>query len=257
MRLRRIDRYLLLLAGFFVAAILVPTDLPGEELLPGVYRTAVFKPLLAQAAAGAAADELDVVKLRSELEASQREVALLKEQLEAAHDLSEYFKKLRWRARPVARPGWVFAVDSDEFRRHFMIDCDAPRSVVRGSPVVTGKALLGLVLRGNPQYVEVQRVDDPRFRIEVEIETEEGPLPCVAQGDGAGGLELKLVRNVSSLAKDQPVFTSSYHPKIPPGLLVGWIDAVEEDEEGEGAFVTVRTAASLERLAQVEILEQR
>ena len=47
MRFRKIDRYLLLLAGLFVLAILQGSDLPGEEVLPDVYRAVVHRPLLA------------------------------------------------------------------------------------------------------------------------------------------------------------------------------------------------------------------
>ena len=66
------------------------------------------------------------------------------------------------------------------------------------------------------------------------------------------------MRSAGALAKGQEVFTSSYDPKIPPGLLVGTIDEVKENEgEGGPARVSVRPAASLSRLAQVEILGRR
>jgi cell shape-determining protein MreC len=257
MRLRRIDRYLLLLAGLFVIAILCPRDLPGEEILPGIYHAAVYRPFLAQAVAAGAEDELKVRRLESDLAAARLDIQKLVEQVEATRRLGRYFEELQWEAAPVAVPGWVFAVDADEFRHHLLVRC-AQKKVQEGMPVVTGHALLGLVLRTTPQHAVVTCVDDPRFRIEVEVQTPKGPLACVAEGAGGGGIELLLVRTAGLLAKGQEVFTSSYDPKIPPGLLVGTIEEVE-GEEGEGgpARVTVRPAASLSRLAQVEILGRR
>lgn len=256
MRLRRIDRYLLLLAGLFVVAILCPRDLPGEEVLPGIYHATVYRPFLAQAAAAAAGDELQVRRLESDLAAARLEIRKLTEQVEATRRLGKFFEDLEWEAAPVAMPGWVFGVDADEFRHHLLVRC-GQRAVQEGMPVVTGHALLGLVQRTTPQHAIVQCVDDPRFRIEVEVQTPEGPFRCVAEGAGESGLSLVLVRNSGLLAKGQEVFTSSYHPRIPPGLLVGRIEEVEETE-GEGPpRVEVRPAASLSRLAQVEILGRR
>ncbi|MHC5053003.1 MAG: hypothetical protein ACYTGK_20650, partial [Planctomycetota bacterium] len=120
-RFRKINRYLLLLAALFVLALPRDTDMPGEEVLPDVYRATLHRPLLAQAAAAAHEDEIDLVKLRSDLEVTRREVRQLKEQLERTHELRDYFKALVWRARPQAVPGWVFGVDTDVYRRHFFI----------------------------------------------------------------------------------------------------------------------------------------
>ena len=98
MRFRKIDRYLLLLAALFVLAVLKRTDLPGEEVLPDVYQATVHQPLLAQAAAAANDGALDIVALRAELAARQREIRQLRQQLETTRKQAGYLRELRWEA---------------------------------------------------------------------------------------------------------------------------------------------------------------
>jgi len=257
MRLRRIDRYLLLLAVLFVVAILKTTDFPGEEIVADVYRAGIFRPLLAQAARSAAEDELTLVRLRSELETARRDITRLREELENTRRLHGYFEALRWDAAPLALPASVVTVDADSFRRSFQIDIGSGASVRQGLPVVTGTALLGLVRHVENNIAFVTRVDDSNFRIEVEIETESGPVACVAEGTGDPTLALRLVRGVRDLRPGLPVFTSSHHPLVPPGLLVGTL-LVAGDEQGLGTRqVRLLPAANLVRLAQVEVLRRR
>ena len=256
MRFRKIDRYLLLLAGLFVVAVLIPRNLPGEEVLPDVYRATIYRPFLAQAAAAAAKDELELVRLRSELEAARREAAMLKQQIDDLHQLRGYFEKLEWTAPPLALPGWVFSVEADQFRRTFTVDVGTKRGVEAGMPVVIGKALLGIVLSAKAHQAVVRRVDDPRFTIEVEVETEEGSFTGIARGNGDKGLELRFLRRTDALKPGAPVFTSSYHEKIPPGLLVGWVEAMQDPDKDGVVEVTVRPAASMKRLAQIDVVKR-
>lgn len=255
MRFRKIDRYLLLLAGLFVLAILVRGDLPGEEVLPDVYRATVHRPLLAQAAEALAEPELEIVRLRSELAAANFQIRQLKEQMSARRELGEFLRPIQWRSPPAAIPGWVFAVDSDTYRRTFKIDCGSGDGVGRNMPVVTGKALLGVVKDVKLHESTVLRVDDPEFRIEVELPIAENRYARgVAHGTGDRGFEVRFVRAARSLQPGTPVFTSSYSKEIPGGLLVGEIEEVE-DQESDGVLEVRGTpAASLGRFAQIDVL---
>jgi rod shape-determining protein MreC len=257
MRYRRIDRYLLVLAGLFVLAILRRTDLPGEEVLPDLYRATIHQPLLAQATDALAEPELEFVRLRSELEVARHEIERLKGQLEARDELRGFFRAIRWPEPPVAIPGWVFSVETDAWRRTFRISCGTEDQVESGLPVVTGKALLGLVLVAQRRQSVVRRVDDPGFRIDVELESGDGFARGVAHGTGNGGLELRFLRAARELERGTRVFTSSYDPLVPPGLLVGLVEDVEDPERDGVWEVAVTPAASLGRLAQVEVLRRR
>jgi cell shape-determining protein MreC len=256
-RFRKINRYLLLLAALFVLAVLRDTDMPGEEVLPDVYRATLHRPLLAQAAQAAHQDEIDLVKLRSDLEVARREVRQLKEQLERTHQLRDYFKALVWRARPQAVPGWVFGVDTDVYRRHFFIDRGRNDGIEVGMPVVTGTALLGLTIRINARTATVRRLDDPAFRIEVEIETEQGVVHGVARGDGDGGLDVRFVRSAESLRAGDSAFTSRYDEKVPPGLFIGRVERVDDVDRDGVHEVTVTPAAALGRWAQIHVLKKK
>ncbi len=257
MRLRRIDRYLLLLAVLFTVAILKTADFPGEEVVADVYRAGIFRPLLAQAARSAAEEQVDLVRLRSELESARRENTRLREELENTRRLQGYFEALRWDAAPLARPASVVTVDADPFRRSFEIDVGRAEGLEPGLPVVTGTALLGLVRAIHQNGAFVTRVDDPNFRIEVEIETEAGPLPAIAIGTGERTMALRLLRGVRDLTGGLPVFTSSYHKLVPPGLLVGRLEVSDDAGHAGARLVRLVPAASLVRLAQVEVLRRR
>jgi rod shape-determining protein MreC len=257
MRFRKIDRFLLLLAGLFVVAILVPFDLPGEEMVPDLYRGLLHRPVLAQASEALSGPELDLVRLESELEAARHRIRELEDQLNARRELGAFFREIRWPQPPVAVPGWVFSVDSDVYRRIFRIDCGASDGVRKGMPVVTGKALLGVVEVVQANQGIVRRVDDPGFRIEIEVKTGEGYARGIAQGDGDRGLEVRFLRAARDLRKGTKVFTSSYDRMVPPGLLVGAIEEMEDPQRDGVLEVRVTPAASLGRLGQVEVLRRR
>ena len=256
-RFRKINRYLLLLSALFVLAVLRDTDMPGEEVLPDIYRATLHGPLLAPAAAAAHKDALALVTLKSELQVARREVRQLKEQLERTHQLRDYFKALVWRARPQAVPGWVFGVDTDVYRRNFFIDRGRNDGLEPGMPVVTGTALLGLVIKVDARTATVRRLDDPAFRLEVEIETEQGVVHGVAHGNGDGGLDVRFVRSAEALRPGDSAFTSRYDEKIPPGLFIGLVEKVDDVDQDGVHEVAVTPAAALGRWAQIHVLKKR
>jgi len=255
MRFRKLDRYLLVLAGLFVLAVLRRSDMPGEEMLPDLYRAAIHEPLVAQMA-GAPSDADEVVSLRNELATAKQKIRMLEQQLSNRGELARYFRKLEWEAQPEAIPGWVFSVDTDNFRRNFRIDCGLGAGVGPGLPVVRGHALLGIVFRAASHHAFVRRVDDPAFRLEVEIETEGGVERGVATGDGDRGIDVRFVRQARVVKEGDAVFTTRYHRLIPPGLLVGRVAKVEDMDQNGILEVEVTPAALLGRLAQIEVLKR-
>jgi len=256
MRFQRINRYLLLLAALFILAVMRKRDLPGEEVLPDAYRAAVGKPFLQPLAAAAHDGAIDAAVLRSRLAVAERQVRELTEQLERAHELERYFEKLRWEAPVRAIPAWVFSVEIDDYRRTFKIDRGASSGIHEGMPVVTGQALLGVVMVVGPNHATVRRVDDPSFRLEVEIEGDGEVVRGVSRGDGDRGVDVRYVPRARALQKGQKAFTSRYHEMIPPGLYVGDVVTVEDVDEDGLQEVALAPAAALGRHAQVHVLSQ-
>lgn len=256
MRFQRINRYLLLLAALFVVAVLVKEDLPGEEVLPDAYRAAVGKPFLQPLAAAAHDGAIDAAALRSRLAVAERQVRELTEQLERAHELERYFDKLKWEAPARAIPAWVFSVEIDDYRRTFKIDRGSSGGIREGMPVVTGQALLGVVTVVHANHATVKRVDDPSFRLEVEIEGDGEVARGVARGDGDRGIDVRYVPRARALQKGQKAFTSRYDPMIPPGLYVGDVVSVEDMDEDGLREVALAPAAALGRHAQVHVLSR-
>lgn len=256
MRIQRFHRYLLVLAALFVLAVLVRDDLPGEEMLPDAYRAAVGTPLVQPLAVAAHDGAADAVELKSRLAVADRQVRELMEQLERAHELERYFGELRWEAPARAVPAWVYSVEADDYRRAFMIDRGTSSGVDVGMPVVTGRALLGVVIHATGNLATVRRVDDPSFRLEVEIEGEGEVVRGVARGDGDRGVDVRFVPRATALRKGHKAFTSRYLPQIPPGLYVGDVSDIRDLDEDGLKEVALLPAAALGRLSQVHVLIQ-
>jgi rod shape-determining protein MreC len=256
MRFQRLNRYLLLLAALFVVCVLVRKNLPGEEVLPDAYRAAVGKPFLEPAAAALHGAAVEEAGLRARLASAERRNRELTEQLERTHEVERYFEKLRWEVPARALPAWVFAVDIDEYRRTFQIGRGSSDGIEPGMPVVTGTALLGIVLTVTANTATVRRVDDPSFRLEVEIEGEGEVVRGVARGDGHRGIDVRYVPRARALVKGQKAFTSRYHERIPPGLYVGEVESIEDLDEDGLQEVALAPAAALGRNALVHVLAQ-
>jgi rod shape-determining protein MreC len=254
MRFQRINRYLLLLAGLLLFAVLNRSGVPGEEMLPDAYRATVHKPLLEPLAAASHAGALDAAELAARLAVAEHRVRELTEQLEQTHQLHQYFAQLRWEAAARAVSAWVYAVDADDYRRTFTIDRGETDGVQDGMPVVCGRALLGVVSGVKAHSSIVRRVDDPSFRLEVEIETEAEVVRGVAQGDGDRGLDVRFIAKARALRPGDRAFTSRYHGNIPPGLYVGEVRAIDDLDENGMKEVALTPAAALGRWALVHVL---
>jgi cell shape-determining protein MreC len=97
-------------------------------------------------------------------------------------------------------------------------------------------------------------VDDPSFRLEVEIEGEGELARGVARGDGHRGIDVRYVPRARALVKGQKAFTSRYHELIPPGLYVGEVLSIEDVDEDGLQEVALAPAAALGRNALVHVL---
>ena len=263
MRFSRIDRFLLVLAALFVLAALRGRSLPGEEVLPDLYSTFVQRPLLAATSGEGASETQQITKLESQVASLEREVRQLRDQVADTRRQGRFFAELKWPTPPRSIPAWVTGIDPDPWQRAFNIGAGRADGVKLGRnghqklAVVSGRALLGIVIEAERRISTVRRIDDDRFRLEVELQTPEGVLRGIIRGQGSEQMTLRFVHRARELADGMPVFTSSFDRDIPPGLLVGRIRSVK-DAESDGIFeVAVEPASAFVRLGQVEVLVPR
>jgi cell shape-determining protein MreC len=252
-RIQRSQTYPILLAGLFVLAALNRRDLPGEEILPELYRRAVVQPLLVPALGVQRSDE--TARLRNELDVARRELAETREQLAKAMGLAAHLETLDgWSGRTHRLLATVlFEEPERDGIRAFRVDRGARDGVRVGMAVADGVALAGVVSRVADRQAVVQRVDDPNFRIEVEVRAGGGAMHGIAYGDGGGLLDLRFLRLAEGLL-GACVFTTAYRPDVPSGLLLGRVEAVRDLDRDEVMEASVRSAAFLRPLARVEVI---
>ncbi len=246
---------MLVLAVLFVIAVLNPRNLPGEEVLPTVYRQLIHKPLLAQAAGATHREAIDLVKLRAELARSQHQVAELKDQLGKARQLAGLTAKSTARRRPRPIDGWIYAVETNPYRVGFRIDVGQAVGVRSGMPVVVGSALMGTVTSVDKHGATVRRIDDPTMRMEVKVLSEEGALAGIAVGAGDREMEIRLVRKTGRVRPGDKVFTMMGHAIMPGDLFVGEVSSVEDFNEDGVLEIRVTPAVSLSSWAEVTVLD--
>ena len=175
MRKRPNRKFFVLLAASFCAAVLGGRGLPGEGVLPGLYESGIVMPLLGGAPAARGPKATD--ETRELVALHESEAARLKAQIENLRDLSGYFESMDWERPPVAVSARLAGVELSPYRRHFSVRHRAPENesdIGAGMPVVAGRALLGVVVTSAGGRSVVRRIDDHRFKLDVEIVSSDG-----------------------------------------------------------------------------------
>jgi len=253
-RLLRSQGYPLLLAGLFVLAAVRRSDLPGEDVLPELYRRAIFQPILAQVAPEPGGDE--AARLRDELAAARHELREAREELAKSSALDAHLRGLEeWDGRTRRlRARVLFREPERDGIRAFRIDRGERDGVRLGMAVVDGVAMVGAVSKVEPAQSIVQRVDDGNFRLEVEIEAKGGAVAGIAYGDTGGFLDVRFLRRADGVEPGAAVFTTAYRREVPRGLLVGRVDRVRDADRDDVFEASVEAAAALRPLARVEVI---
>ena len=253
MRVHQDQKFFLVLAVCFVAGLLGPARLPGEGFLPAVYRSWIYMPFFAPAQPGPA--ELSP-EARALLAVKDREIVELKGLLVNQRQTSRFLERLEWRPPAKATPAWIVGVEPDPYRRYFRVHVPSGGVLKEGTPVTVGEALVGVVDSDAGGDPAVRRVDDTGFKLSVEILAGEEHLQGIATGTQPGSLCVEYVRGTAPVEVGAPIFTTAYDTKIPPGLLIGWVTRVD-DENRDGILEIRAEVAALQRhLSQVEILRR-
>jgi rod shape-determining protein MreC len=194
----------------------------------------------------------------AEQQALQR---LAQQALQAArvHELEAENAKLR--ALLELRPGLtarsqaaeVLWEASDPYTRKVVIDHGAKQGIALGAPVVDEHGVLGQVTRLYPLSAEVTLLSDKDAAIPV--------LNGRTQQRGAafGGvnnaLELRFMAANADVQPGDPILTSGLDGVYPPGLAVATVERVDRQAEGGFARVSLKTAAKMDDVHHVLVLE--
>jgi rod shape-determining protein MreC len=119
----------------------------------------------------------------------------------------------------------VIGRDTSPFRSFIFLDIGSDAGVRRDMPVVTNQGLVGLVVELNCCAAKVRLITDPDSAINARLQRsrDEG----VVVGRQGGGLELQYLSQQAELNPGDVVLTSGLSGRVPAGLVLGTISAVQ------------------------------
>ncbi|MFV1959308.1 MAG: rod shape-determining protein MreC [Planctomycetota bacterium] len=267
MRVRKQHAWGAVLIVLFILPVAMPQGIPAlERPVAGFFaffgRIPALNPRLW--GTGGGDDEAESPRAR----ALEVENALLREHLserrQVETDLSRFAKVLQEGGLdrlPRARVARVLrASDPSGYRRSILIDRGEADGVREGSAVVTGAIFLGRVVVVHARSALVELITDRRSRLEVATRTDrQVRLRGFLSGRGHGTVEEDLtVRHIhvppdaGRVLVGAPVVTSNADPRIPAGLLVGYV--TEDRNRDDLPTVRVHPAFDLTRSTRVFVL---
>ena len=142
---------------------------------------------------------------------------------------------------------------ADPYTRKLVIDRGAKQGVALGAPVVNEQGVLGQVTRLFPLSAEVTLLSDKDAAIPVlNGRTQQR---AAAFGGVNDALELRFIAANADVQPGDPILTSGLDGLYPPGLAVATVQHVDRRAEGGFARVSLKTAAQMDNVHHVLVLE--
>lgn len=158
-----------------------------------------------------------------------------------------------------AEPSAVAAVigrNPDNWFRTIIINRGQEDGVTRGAPVITPAGLVGRVLTVSGRTAEVRLITDPQSAVGSTVY--ETQVPGIVRGTTeAERLTMEYVVKDEPVRKGFLVMTSSLSDVFPPGIPVGTVTKVEEEESGIFKTVYLKPVVDLNKLEEVLVLLKR
>ncbi|MEW6173644.1 MAG: rod shape-determining protein MreC [Bacillota bacterium] len=151
----------------------------------------------------------------------------------------------------------VIGRDPDNWFSTVIINRGKAHGVARGAVVVTPAGLIGRVLEVSDNTAEVLLITDPRSAVGSTVY--ETQVPGIVRGalDTTGRLRMQYVVKDEPVRKGFVVLTSNLSGVFPPGIPVGTVTGVEEEESGLFKTVYLKPAVDLNRLDEVLVLRKQ
>ncbi|WP_310504235.1 rod shape-determining protein MreC [Arhodomonas aquaeolei] len=149
----------------------------------------------------------------------------------------------------------LMRVDFDPHTHLVRIDKGARDGLFAGQPVLDANGVVGQVDTVGPFTATVRLISDPSHAIPVQVNRNGVRAVAVGTGD-LSALKLTNLPNNTDIRKGDLLLTSGLGGRFPSGYPVGRVSAVDKKPGRPFAEVTVKTAASLDRLQEVLLVRR-
>lgn len=165
-------------------------------------------------------------ELEAEVARLQGQVTALQEDQAALRTLSGLLDYARTEPENKYLAANVIGLDPSPFLNYIILDRGSDAGVGSGMPVVTDKGLVGRVVEVTATSAKVQLVVDAASAVNALLQTsrERG----VVVGQLAGGLEMQNIGQQTAVEPGEVVLTSGLGGKLPPGIVIGTVSAVQK-----------------------------
>ncbi|MFH1038912.1 MAG: rod shape-determining protein MreC [PVC group bacterium] len=180
------------------------------------------------------------------------EVARLREvenENEALRSLLDFKRKQRY-SGVVAR---VIGRDIYHWNQSILIDKGGADGVVREAAVVSARGVVGKVVEVAPHLSRVLLIIDRTSGVGGMIQSSR--QTGIVEGTTDGGCVMKYLPRRPPILPGEAVITSGLGQIYPPGLLIGTITGVYEQEFGLYQYADLEPATRFDRLEQVMVLQ--
>jgi rod shape-determining protein MreC len=254
----------LLAANLLLMSVTARSSDGSEQFVLRTWALAVVTPvqsLLAWALGGVESLWSDYIDLRSVRERNQvleKENAELRYELGASRAAAIENERLRreLELKPLLKydtvSAWVISRDANAWFRRLVIDKGTLAGVQLNQPVVSAEGLVGRVIAVGPNAATVQLITDEHAGVGGRLESSRAHGEVEGRGDGL--CRFKSVSSIQTVEPGEAVFTSGLDRIYPPGVLVGYVDAVAPGSGASTLDIAVRPGAPLDRLEDVLVL---
>uniref|UniRef100_A0A7C2HUR6 Cell shape-determining protein MreC n=1 Tax=Ammonifex degensii TaxID=42838 RepID=A0A7C2HUR6_9THEO len=191
--------------------------------------------------------------LQEQVAALQGEVRRLRA-LEAENARLKALLEYRTTRYPTAVVAAVIGRNPDNWFGMVSIDRGRDAGVTPGAVVVTPAGLVGRVMAVSRNTAEVLLITDPRSAVGAVVY--ETHTPGIVHGNlgSVSSLKMRYVAKDATVRRGFLVLTSNLSGVFPPGIPVGTVTRVEDEESGLFKTLYLTPAADLDRIEEVLVL---
>jgi len=146
--------------------------------------------------------------------------------------------------------------ESGNYSRVFTIDAGSAAGLELAMPVVTSEGIVGQITELGYTWARVTTIAEPNSSVGAYIERTGDSGVCEGSFDlsDAGMCELNYLPAGSTVQPGDRVLSSGFGSVYPRGLVIGYVESVEENPYTRGLNVTVRCSADISALSRIMVI---